>query len=43
MGEGVYIVVLFINFKGDYEKIFYVMGDDKKWYKFFKEWYKFYF
>lgn len=42
VGEGAYIVVSLINPKGQYEKTLYVMGDDKKWYKDIKEWYKFY-
>ncbi|WP_348798674.1 DUF2271 domain-containing protein [Flavobacterium adhaerens] len=41
VGEGAYIVVSLINPKGEYEKTLYVMGDDKKWYKSLKEWYKF--
>lgn len=40
-GEGAYIVVSLIDPKGAYEKTLYVMGDDKKWYKDIKEWYKF--
>ncbi|AMA49834.1 MULTISPECIES: DUF2271 domain-containing protein [Flavobacterium] len=42
VGEGAYIVASLINPKGEYEKTLYVMGDDKKWYKDIKEWYKFY-
>ncbi|AMO21203.1 DUF2271 domain-containing protein [Flavobacterium columnare] len=42
VGEGAYIIVSLINPKGQYEKTLYVMGDDKKWYKDIKEWYKFY-
>jgi hypothetical protein len=42
VGEGAYIVVSLINPKGQYEKTLYVMGDDKKWYKDLKEWFKFY-
>lgn len=42
VGEGAYVVVSLINPKGQYEKTLYVMGDDKKWYKDIKEWYKFY-
>ncbi|MFK7000539.1 DUF2271 domain-containing protein [Flavobacterium oreochromis] len=42
VGEGAYVVVSLINPKGQYEKTLYVMGDDKKWYKEIKEWYKFY-
>jgi hypothetical protein len=42
VGEGAYIVVSLIDAKGEYEKTLYVMGDDKKWYKSIKEWYKFY-
>jgi len=42
VGEGAYIVVSLINPKGEYEETLSVMGDDKKWYKSIKEWYKFY-
>ena len=42
MGEGAYVVVSLVNAKGTYEKTLYVMGEDKKWYKSLKEWYKFY-
>lgn len=42
VGEGAYIVASLIDSKGEYEKTLYVMGDDKKWYKSIKEWYKFY-
>ncbi|MNK00586.1 hypothetical protein D3C87_183740 [compost metagenome] len=41
-GEEAYIVVSLINPKGDYEKTLYMMGDDKKWYNGFKEWFKFF-
>ena len=41
-GEEAYIVVSLINPKGDYEKTLYMMGDDKKWYNSFKEWFKFF-
>jgi len=40
-GEGAYISVSLINPQGNYEKTLQVMGDDKKWYKSLKEWYKF--
>ena len=42
MGEGAYIVVSLVNAKGEYVKTLYVMGDDKKWHKTLKEWYKYY-
>ncbi len=42
MGEGAYIAVSLVNPNGEYEKTLYVMGDDKKWYKSLKEWFKFY-
>lgn len=42
MGEGAYIVVSLVNPQGQYVKTLQVMGEDKKWYKSLKEWYKFY-
>jgi len=42
VGEGAYIVVSLIDAKGEYVETLSVMGDDKKWYKSIKEWYKFY-
>ncbi|GAB3920444.1 DUF2271 domain-containing protein [Mucilaginibacter myungsuensis] len=41
MGDGAYIVISLVDPKGEYEKTLYVLGDDKKWYKSMKEWYKF--
>ena len=41
-GEEAYIVVSLMNPKGDYEKTVYMMGDEKKWYNGFKEWFKFF-
>jgi hypothetical protein len=35
MGEGAYVVVSLVTDKGDYVKTLYVMGDDKKWNKFY--------
>lgn len=40
-GDGAYIVVSLIDPKGVYEKTLYLLGPDKKWYKDWKEWYKF--
>ncbi|GAB1464166.1 DUF2271 domain-containing protein [Pedobacter sp. UBA4863] len=40
-GLEAYIVVSLINPKGAYQKTLYMMGDDKKWYNSFKEWFKF--
>ncbi|MFT4202469.1 MAG: DUF2271 domain-containing protein [Chitinophagaceae bacterium] len=42
MGEGAYIVVSLVDDKGAYDKTLYVLGDDRKWYKSLKEWYKYY-
>jgi hypothetical protein len=42
MGHGAYITVSLINPQGAYVKTLQVMGEDKKWYKSLKEWYKFY-
>lgn len=41
-GEKAYVVISLINPKGGYEKTLYMMGDDKKWYNGFKEWFKFF-
>ncbi len=41
-GEKAYVVISLINPKGDYEKTLYMMGDDKKWYNGFVEWFKFF-
>jgi hypothetical protein len=41
-GEEAYIVISLINPKGGYEKTLYMMGDDKKWYNGFVEWFKFF-
>ncbi|PZP51531.1 MAG: DUF2271 domain-containing protein [Pseudopedobacter saltans] len=40
-GDGAYIVVSLVDPKGVYEKTLYILGADKKWYKDWKEWYKF--
>lgn len=42
LGDGAYIAVSLVNSKGDYEKTLYIIGDDDKWYKSLKDWYKFY-
>lgn len=39
-GENAYLVVSLINPNGEYEKTLAVMGDNKKWYKGLKEWFK---
>ncbi len=41
-GDAAYVVISLVNSKDGYEKTLYVLGNDKKWYKSLKEWYKFY-
>lgn len=40
-GEGAYVVVALINPNGDYEETLYMLGEDEKWYDYFKSWWKF--
>lgn len=40
-GEGAYVVVSLINSKGKYEETLYVLGEDEKWYDYFKQWWSF--
>ncbi|WP_447640743.1 MULTISPECIES: DUF2271 domain-containing protein [Chitinophagaceae] len=41
-GDAAYVVISLVNSKDGYERTLYVLGNDKKWYKSLKEWYKFY-
>lgn len=40
-GEGAYVVVSLIDPKGNYDETLYMMGEDEKWYDYFKEWWAF--
>lgn len=40
-GEGAYVVVSLIDPEGGYDETLYMLGEDEKWYDYFKEWWGF--
>lgn len=41
-GEAAYVVVSLVNAEGEYIKTLGVLGDNRKWYRHFKNWFSFY-